>query len=149
MSALREGDAVTVKPNPGDQNSKWRRGQIISKLGERSYLMDVNGRGYENNRKFLRVTSELPNTIFENTPEETLETINYDIENKAITQSPFKEAHSLTKNVQQEQKGADTKNSKLQSKSPDLKEKSDVPKERLSEGDGRMRNENATLRIRT
>ena len=40
----------------------------------------------------------------ENTPEETLETIKYNTENKAVTQPPSKGAHSLTKDVQQEQK---------------------------------------------
>ena len=71
-----------MKPNPGGKASKWRRGQIISKLGERSYLVDVNGRVYQRNWKFLRATSELPNTTFENTTEETLETMKYDIEKK-------------------------------------------------------------------
>ena len=41
--------------------------------------------------------------------EETLETMKYDIENKAVTQSSSKGTHSLIKDVQQEQKGADTK----------------------------------------
>ena len=71
-----------MKPNPGGKASKWRRGQIISKLGERLYLVDVNGRGYQRNWKFLRATSELPNTTFENTKEETLEAMKYDIEKK-------------------------------------------------------------------
>ena len=44
--------------------------------------------------------------------------------------------------IQQEQKGADTKNSKLEGKSPTMIAKSEVPKQRTSEGDGRMRNEN-------
>ena len=47
LLALREGDEVRVKPNPGSKTSKWRRGQIISKLGDRSSLVDVNGRGYQ------------------------------------------------------------------------------------------------------
>ena len=81
----------------------------ISKLSERSYLVDVNGRDYKSNQKFLRATSELPNTTFENTTEETLETMKHDIENKAVTQSPSNKTHSLIKSVQQEQKEADTK----------------------------------------
>ena len=73
----------------------------------------------------------------------------HDIENKAVTQSPSKGAHSLIKDVQQKQKGADTKNSKLEGKSPAMKADSEVPKERTSEGDGGIRNENGTLRTRT
>ena len=72
LSALREGDIVRVKPNLEDKTEKWRRGQIISKLGERLYLVDVNGRSYQRNCKFLRATSELPNATFQNTTEETL-----------------------------------------------------------------------------
>ena len=37
--------------------------------------------------------------IFENTSEETPETMKYDIENKAITQSPSKGFHSLIKDA--------------------------------------------------
>ena len=107
-------------------------------LDEPLYLVDINGRGYQKNRKFLHATLELPITTFENTKEETLETMKYDIENKAVTQSPSKGPHSLIKDVQLEQKGADTKNSKLEGKSPAIIAKSEVPKERMSEGDGHM-----------
>ena len=118
-------------------------------MGERSYLVNVHGRGYQRNRKLLRTISELPNTTFENATEETLETMKYNIENKAVTQSPFKGTHSLIKDIQQEQKGADTKNSKLKVKSYTMKANSEVPKERTSEGDGRVRNKNSTIRTRT
>ena len=100
LPALRESDLVRVKPNPRDKTPIWRRGQIISKQGERSYLVDVNGSDYQRNWKFLHATSELPNTTFGNTTKETLETMKYDIENKAATQSPSKGAHSLIKDVQ-------------------------------------------------
>ena len=46
------------------------------------------------------------------------------------------------------QKGADTKKSKLEGKSPAMKANSEVSKERMSEGDGSMRNENGMLRTR-
>ena len=111
--------------------------------------VDINRRGYQRNRKFLRATSEIPNTTFENMTEETLETMKYDIENKAVTQSSSKGTHSLIKDVQQEQKGADTKNSKLESKSPSMKTKSEVLKERAIERDDHMRNENGVLRTKT
>ena len=73
----------------------------------------------------------------------------HDMENKAVIQSTSNGAHSLMKDAQQEQKGVGTKNSKLQGKSPVMKDNSEVPKERASEGDGYMRNENGTLRTRT
>ena len=104
---------------------------------------------WKRNRKFLRATSELPNATLENTKEETLKTMKYEIENKSVTQSLSKGAHSLMKDAQQEQKVADTKNSKLEGKSPTMIAKSEVPKERTSEGDDRMRNENGSLRTRT
>ena len=50
---LREGDVVRVQPNPGDKTSKWHCGQIMSKLSEHLYLVDVNGRGYQRNKKIL------------------------------------------------------------------------------------------------
>ena len=125
-----------MKPNPGDKTSKWCCGQIISKLGECLYLVDVDGRGYQRNQKFFSATSELPNTTFENTTGETLETMKHVIENKAVTQSPSNGAHSLIKDVQQEQKGADMKNSKLEGKNPAMKTNSEGPKVRTREGDG-------------
>ena len=149
LSALREGDIVRVKPNLEDKTAKWRRGQIISKLGERLYLEDLNGRSYQRNCKFLRATSELPNTTFENTTEETLETMKCNIENEAVIQSPSKATLSLIKDVQQEQKTADTKNRKQEIKRPVMRAKSEVPKERMSQGDCRIRNENDSLHTRT
>ena len=111
--------------------------------------MDVNGKGYQRNQKFLRATSELPKTNFENTPEETLETMKCDIENKAVCRRvTMQRTHSLIKDVQQEQKVTDTKDSKLESKSSAMKAKSEVPKKRTSEGDGRMGNENGRLHTR-
>ena len=95
-----------MKPNYGDKTSKWHRDQIVSKLDECSYLVDVNGRGYQRNQKFLRPTSELPNTTSENTTEETLETMKYNIENKAVTKSPSKGAHSLKKRCTARAKGS-------------------------------------------
>ena len=111
--------------------------------------MDVNGRGYQRNQKFLRATSELPNTTFENKIEGILETMKYDIENKAFTQSPSKGAHSLIKDVQQEKKETNIKSSKLEGESSSMKAKSEVPKERTSEGDCPMRKENGTSHTRT
>ena len=128
LSALREGDIVRVKPNFEDKNAKWCRGQIVSKLGEKLYLVDVNGRSYQRKCKFLRATSELPNTTFENTTEETLETMKCNIENEAVIQSPSKATLSLIKDVQQEQKTADTKNRKQEIKRPVMRAKSEVPK---------------------
>ena len=105
LPALKEGDVVRVKPNLGDKTSKWQHGQIISKLGERSYLVYVNRKGYQRNQKFSCATSELPNTTFENTRRNTR---NNEIRQR--NQSPSKGTHSLMKDVEQEQKGADTKN---------------------------------------
>ena len=85
----------------------------------------------------------------ENTTEKTTETMKHDIENKVVTHSPSNGAHSLIKEIQQKKKGADTKNSKLEGESPAMKANSDVPKERMGEGDGCMRNENGTLHTRT
>ena len=55
---MRESDVVGVKQKLGDKASKQRCGQIISKLGERSHLVDVNGKSFPRNQKFLRATSE-------------------------------------------------------------------------------------------
>ena len=51
----------------------------------------------------------------------------HDIENIAVTQSPSNGGHLSIKDVQQEQKGADTKNSKLEGNSPAMKADSEVP----------------------
>ena len=44
---------------------------------------------WKRNRKFLRATSELPNATLENTKEETLKTMKYEIENKSVTPSRY------------------------------------------------------------
>ena len=50
--------------------------------------MDVNGKSNKRNQKFLRATSELPNTTFENRTVETLETMKYNKENKLPSHHP-------------------------------------------------------------
>ena len=82
---------------------------------------------------------------FENTTEETLETTKY---NKT-KQSSSKGVHSLMKNTQREKKAAKTKNNELEIKNTAMNAKLKVPKEKMSERDGLIRNENALLGTRT
>ena len=63
LPALKEGEVVRVKPNPGDKTSKWRRNQIIRKLGEHSYLVGANGRDYRKESKVL--TCYIRNTQYD------------------------------------------------------------------------------------
>ena len=86
LPALKEGNVVRVKPNPGHNTSKRCCGQTISKLCECSHLVDAHGRGYQRNQTTLHAKSE---------------TMKYDTENKSVTQLPSNEAHSLIKDVQQ------------------------------------------------
>ena len=107
LPALREGNVARVKPNPC---------LIISKLGESSYLVDVNGKGYWRNCKFLSAMSELPNKTFENTAEETIKITKYEKENEAVIQPPSKGIPSWMNDVQKEKKRTGTKNNKLPSR---------------------------------
>ena len=83
--------------------------------------MLVSGRRNYQNQKFLRATSEQPNTTSENTTKETLQTTKWDKEYKVVTQSPCQGDPSLMKDVQQEERTG-TKNNKMES----MKAKSEV-----------------------
>ena len=58
LPALNVGEVVRMKPPPGDLSREWKRGRCIKKLGERSYIVDVGGRAFQRNRKFIKATTE-------------------------------------------------------------------------------------------
>jgi hypothetical protein len=58
LPALNVGEVVRMKPPPGDLSREWKRVRCIKKLGERSYIVDVRGRAFQRNRKFIKATTE-------------------------------------------------------------------------------------------
>ncbi len=52
---LDDGDAIRMRL-PGEK--KWSLGQVIGDIGNRSYLVEVNGKQYRRNRRWLRATPE-------------------------------------------------------------------------------------------
>ena len=55
LPTLREGDAVRMRL-PGE--NEWSLGRVIGEEGPRSFWVDVNGKHYRRNRKWLRATPE-------------------------------------------------------------------------------------------
>ena len=55
LPTLHDGDAVRMRL-PGENECSLRR--VIGEEGPRSFLVDVNGKHYRPNRKFLRATPE-------------------------------------------------------------------------------------------
>ena len=55
LPKLCEGDAIRMRL-PGE--SKWSLGRVISDVGNRSYVVEVNGKQYRRNRRYLRTTPE-------------------------------------------------------------------------------------------
>ena len=55
LPALRRGDAIRMR-SPRD--NEWTLGRVIGYTGHRSYLVNVNGRTYRRNRRYLRSTGE-------------------------------------------------------------------------------------------
>ena len=69
LSKLRDGDAIRVQL-PGDK--QWSLGQVNGDVGNRSYLVEVNGKQYRRNRRWLRETSEeLESSETNELPEQT------------------------------------------------------------------------------
>ena len=69
LSKLRDGDAIRVQL-PGDK--EWSLGQANGDVGNRSYLVEVNGKQYRRNRRRLRETSEeLKSSETNELPEQT------------------------------------------------------------------------------
>ena len=57
LPKLRVGDAIRMQL-PGDK--EWSLGRVIGDVGNCSYLVEVNGKQYRRNRRWLRATAEEP-----------------------------------------------------------------------------------------
>ena len=55
LPKLDNGDAIRMRL-PGEK--EWSLGQVIGDAGNRSYLVEVNGKQYRRNRRWLRATPE-------------------------------------------------------------------------------------------
>ena len=55
LPKLDDGDAIRMRL-PGEK--KWSLGLVIGDIGNRSYLVEVNGKQYRRNRRWLRATPE-------------------------------------------------------------------------------------------
>lgn len=51
---LEEGQQVLVRLHPEKRDDLWIQGKLVRKIGPRSYLVEVNGREYRRNRRFIR-----------------------------------------------------------------------------------------------
>ncbi|XP_046341780.1 uncharacterized protein K02A2.6-like [Haliotis rufescens] len=58
LPELTVGQPVRVQPVPSDTMGKWRHGTCVRQVSTRSYIVDIDGKEYRRNRKFLRSTSE-------------------------------------------------------------------------------------------
>ena len=55
LPKLRGGDAIRMRL-PGEK--EWSLGHVLEEKGNRSYLVEVNGKHYRRNRTWLRTTTE-------------------------------------------------------------------------------------------
>jgi hypothetical protein len=63
LPILRIGDMVRVQPSPGSAERLWKRGHCIKQTGARSYIIDIEGRAYQRNRKHIIKRNEtVPST---------------------------------------------------------------------------------------
>ncbi|KAJ8371210.1 hypothetical protein SKAU_G00112380 [Synaphobranchus kaupii] len=60
LPELAVGEAVWMKPLPGDRTGIWRRGVCLQKVAPRSYLVEVEGAFYRRNRVDLRMAEPMP-----------------------------------------------------------------------------------------
>ncbi|XP_048251821.1 uncharacterized protein K02A2.6-like [Haliotis rufescens] len=58
LPELTVGQPVRVQPVPSDTTGKWHHGTCVRQVSTRSYIVDIDGKEYRCNRKFLRSTSE-------------------------------------------------------------------------------------------
>lgn len=63
LPELTVGQAVRMKPLPGDRTGIWRRGSCLQKVAPRSYLVDIEGALYRRNRVDLRPAEPTPSTL--------------------------------------------------------------------------------------
>ncbi|XP_066938886.1 uncharacterized protein [Macrobrachium rosenbergii] len=56
LVSLKPGDVIRVQPVP--EKKKWKKGKVIKEVPKRKYKIEVEGKVYFRNRKFLRKTSE-------------------------------------------------------------------------------------------
>ena len=87
---LRDGDAIRMQL---PRKKEWSMGRVIGEEGTRSYLVEVNGKHYHRNRKWLRATpEELPESVETNLdmtdPTELLESSPAELPQPTIPSSP-------------------------------------------------------------
>lgn len=58
LPELTKGQPVRVQPSSADPKAKWRYGTCVDQVSPRSYIVNVDGKEYRRNRKFLRSTVE-------------------------------------------------------------------------------------------
>lgn len=56
LKNLDPGEIIRLQPDPGQK--EWRKGKVVEELSPRKYKIEVNGKFYIRNRKFLRKTTE-------------------------------------------------------------------------------------------
>jgi hypothetical protein len=70
LPPLRVGEVIRMKPSPGDSSREWKRGRCLKQLGKRSYVVNVDGRAFQRNRRFLRSTREAASSEEESEPDD-------------------------------------------------------------------------------
>ena len=77
LKNLKPGEIIRMQPTPGEK--VWRKGKVITEVSPRKYQVEVNGKSYYRNRKFLRRTSE--NSRSENYDESLSDDLSFEEEN--------------------------------------------------------------------
>ena len=77
LKSLKPGEIIQMQPNLGEK--VWQKGKVITEVSPRKYKVEVNGKIYDRNRKFLRRTSE--NSRSENDDESLSNDLSFEEEN--------------------------------------------------------------------
>lgn len=95
LPQLKIGEQVRVKPSPSQRDKRWRLGTCQQQLSPRSYIVDVGGREFRRNRKFLRTTQELQPDNSEPEPPDQIE-LDIPEEPVGVTAAPVEAAANRT-----------------------------------------------------
>lgn len=60
LPELNVSQPVRMKPLPGDRTGRWRRGECLQHVGQRSYFVNVEGTTYRRNRVDLQPAKVAP-----------------------------------------------------------------------------------------
>jgi hypothetical protein len=123
LPELEIGEQIRLQPDPGNRNGMWRAGTCLQKVAPRSYLVEVEGKRYRRNRKFLH-PAKTTDQRRDPSPEAPIAALRPTPRNKSVSRSPRKQSTSVEPGPEMEHKedhmskGEETANAEKELMSP-------------------------------